>query len=175
MIAEVFNCKTTLRHDIKRNYVLSINSSKIEKIFRSIFPYKGKKHKNIEEPKCNIEEKSFIAGLISGDGSIIISKNGNNINKYPLMTYVSASKVLIDIISRFLSKNNISYHIHYRKLENVYHITIKGNRLYSFIKLVPILNPIQKSKLDVLEKLGYLPPYSTYKYRLSILNNAPVV
>jgi predicted transcriptional regulator len=169
MIEKLFKVKPTIRHDIKRNYVLSINSSKIEKVFRNIFPYKGEKCKHLKEPRITIDEQSFIAGLVSGDGSIIISKNNSTVNKYPILAYVNASKTIISIFSRFLIKNGISHYVHQNR-NKIYHITVKGNGLRHFLELVPLLNHTQKSKIEVFKKLGYLKPYSTYKERLEILN-----
>src|SRR5439155_10039197 len=75
MIVRLFKVKPTIRHDIKKNYVLSINSVIIEKWFRSVFNYSGKKKDNLKIPKMNLNENSFISGLVAGDGCIVISKN----------------------------------------------------------------------------------------------------
>jgi hypothetical protein len=174
MIKRLFDCEPTLRHDIKRNYVLSINSSKVEKYFRSIFPYEGKKHINLKEPKIKFDKGSFMAGLIAGDGSIIISKNGSEQNKYPILMFVNSSKTIIDMFSIFLTKNKINHYICNRK-NGAYHVAVKGSNLNNLFKLIPLMNNVQKSKLDVLKTVGYLSPHSTYKERILTLNKAPVV
>ena len=165
MIEKVFNVKPTFRYYNIRCYLLAINSTKVEKIFRSIFQYKGPKKFNLKIPNVDFNVYSFISGLIAGDGSITIAKKNN----YPILQFVNSSEVLINFFSNFLKKNRINYY-EYKRKDDSYLILIRGRELRKFLSLVPLLNPVQESKLKVFEKYGYLSPWTTYKERLKMLD-----
>ena len=173
IVDEVFSTKTTLRRHDYSTYVLSINSAEVANTFKKLFNVEGKKGKTVGPPKCKFDKALFVAGLLSGDGSIVISKNKGYKNKYPILFYVSASKNLIEFISRYFNNSKISHYVHQRKDGN-YQLVVKGSNLNNLFNYVPLLNPIQTSKLQILERFGSLEPYTTYQQRLNILN-APVV
>jgi len=173
MIEKSFNVKPTFRYYNTRCYLLAINSTKVEKFFRSIFQYKGPKKFNLKMPNVAFDDYSFISGLIAGDGSITIAKNNSKKNNYPILQFVNSSKVLINFFTNFLNKNRINYY-EYKRKDDSYQIIVRGREVRKFLSLVPLLNPVQESKLKVFEKYGYLYPWTTYKERLKMLD-APVV
>jgi hypothetical protein len=169
MVRRTFKVEPTFRYYNSHCYLLAINSKNVERMFRKIFDYEGKKKYNLKLPKIKFDERSFIAGMIAGDGSVIVTKNASEKRNYPILQFVNSSRVLIDFFCNFLRREKISFYM-YRDKDGNYKVTIKGNEFRKFMKSVPIINPVQKTKLEVLQVLGYLPPKTTYKERLKILN-----
>lgn len=171
-IQKLFKIEPKIRLCDTNCYVLAINSAPLERIFRRLFNYTGKKKDGIQIPKILLEKPSFISGLVAGDGSVVISRNNSKIRKYPMLKFTNSSRELIGFFLNFLEENNVSYYIYHDDKRESYCITVKGNEFKKLLNIIQIVNPIQKIKLDILNKIGYLPNEYMTKMKLS---NAPVV
>ncbi|MBN2421430.1 hypothetical protein JXB27_04090 [Candidatus Woesearchaeota archaeon] len=137
----------------------------------------------VEIPKSILENKKthipFLRGLFDTDGSIFFQKSNstkNPIHKFPRITLVSTSHLLIEQVANILLSLGYSPKIQKpskgKRDKNPSHrLSIHRRQdTAKWIEETGFSSPKHLTKIAVWRKLGYCPPKTTINQRKAILN-----
>ena len=131
---------------------------------------------------------AVIRGIFDTDGGVSFSRlrtktklEWERTHYYmPKICITSCSKILLEQIQFLLTKLNITAHLRQahtkgfknsRNINNSYALDIwKKSEVEKWIDIIGSNNPRHKTKFDIWKKFGHLPPRTTLKERMLILN-----